>query len=88
MTALLRSWGSRQILILLGVLTTTMLLIHPVGMVTFSAIPLLSKSSSFSLTLSLRAIGTQHGECCVGFTRGSVIMAVSPVCASPSKTSL
>ena len=53
MTTLLRSWGSRQILILLGVLTTTMLLIHPVGMVTFSVIPLLSKSSSFSLTLSL-----------------------------------
>ena len=76
MTALLRSWGSRLILILLGVLTTTMLLIHSFGMLTFFTICFPSKSSSFSLTLSLRAIGTRRGECCVGFIRGSVIMAV------------
>ena len=88
MTALLRSWGSSQILILLGVVTTTMLLIHSVGTVTFSTIPLLSKSSSFSLTLSLRAIGTRRGECYVGFTRGSVTMVVFPICPNPSKTSL
>ena len=86
MNALLRFWRSRQILVLLGMLTTTMLL--SVCMVTFSTIPLISKFSSFSLTLYLRAIGTQLGECCVGFTRESVIMAVSPMCPGPSKTSL
>ena len=86
MTALLRSWDQEKIL--LGVVTTTMLLIHSVGMVTFPSIPLLSKSSSFALTLSLRAIGTRRGECCVGFTRGSVTMAASPICPNPSKKSL
>ena len=52
MTALVRSLGSRQILILFGMFTTTILLIQSVGMVIFSIIPFLSRSSCLALTVS------------------------------------
>ena len=83
MTAVFRSLGSKQILILLGVVTTTILLIQSVGIATFSTIPFLSSSSSLAFTLSRSATGTRRGACCTGLTLGSVTMVVSPIWPKP-----
>ena len=83
-----RSLGSKHILILPGLATMTMLLIHSVGSVTFFMMPLFSRSNNFSFTSSRSATSTRLGECWSGFTLSSVTNVELPMWPNPSKTSL
>ena len=88
-TTVLRSLGSKQILILLGVVTTTILLIQSVGIATFSKIPFLSRLSSLAFTLPVSQ-GNWHtpGNMLHWFDSGSVMTIWSPIWPDPSETSL
>ena len=73
--------------ILPGLATTTILLIHSVGSVSFMMMPLLYRSSSFVFTSFLRATGIRLEVCCTGTAEGSTSKLLVPMCPSPLKTS-
>ena len=73
--------------IFFGLATTTILLIHSVGAVSFTMMSLLSRSSSFAFTSFLRAIGIRLELCCTGVAEGSTTKLLVPMCPNPLKTS-
>ena len=79
MIALLRSFGSRQILNLpLGFLGYVNELTHGVGSVCFAMMPWRTISFSSFLISALCSIGTFHLPCCMGGMLGLVLMSYSP----------
>ena len=87
--ALFKSRGSRHILIFPGFATTTTLLIHSVGSVTFCMMPFFSNSSIFSFTSFFSVTAIRLGACCTGVCfRSTTKVLESPICPRPSKTSL
>ena len=56
--------------IFFGLATTTILLIHSVGAVSFMMMPLLSRSFSFAFTSFFRALGIRLEVCCTGIADG------------------
>ena len=73
--------------IFFGLATTTILLFHSVGAVSFTMMPLLSRSSSFTFTSFLIAIGIRLEVCCTGVAEGSTTKLLVPMCPDPYKTS-
>ena len=79
MIALLRSFGSRQILNLpLGFFGYINELTHGVGSICFAMMPWRTISFSSVLISALCSIGTLHLPCRMGGTLGSVLMSYSP----------
>ena len=73
--------------IFFGLATTTILLLHSVGAVSVTMIPLLSRSCSFAFTSFLRAIGIRLEVCCTGVAEGSTTKLLMPMCPNPLKPS-
>ena len=78
LTARFKSLGSKQMRILFGLTTVTILLTHAVGSICLSITPAFTILSSSSLILPFSATGTFLGGCTTGMTVGSILMVCLP----------